>query len=264
MDDIEYARPRFFRAIRENANLTVRTPEGLFDDLLEKKTYDLLGLEEILAHSVDAIVIFPESPGSFAELGAFSGNKSLKHKTICILESKYKSDLSFVNVGPVKILKNVKSSRVIHLKYKLLSDRASANALATKIITQIRRIKKEHPREDSGLFLLEDLITYALFCLESASPSEIKKLFNAKHIGVEPDKLEHIYGICLNTLLTANKIEKNEHGLLRLSKRAAQEILTRSSKERLQMLRGIRIEAMNSSLRRHAETKWSRMQKLLL
>lgn len=263
MDDLTFARPRFFRSVKDEGNLTIRMPEGLFDDLLEKKTYDLLGLEEILANSVDAIVIFPESPGSFAELGAFSGNQHLRHKTICVCEEDYKKALSFINVGPIKILRNVKPSRVIYFKYKSLSDKTATRALAGKIATQVRSIKKENPRDETGLFLLEDLIIYALFCMQAASRKEIKQLYTATQIGVTDEKLDGIYELCLNTLRTGNKIERDKDDVFQLSERAVREILARSSRDRLAMLRNVRVEVMNSRLRRHSETKSARMEALL-
>jgi hypothetical protein len=259
MDNLEAARPRFFRAVKDSKDLRIRMPEGIFDDLLEKKAYDLLELEEILAHSVDAIVIFPESPGSFAELGAFSGSTALQRKIICVCEESYKNALSFINVGPIKILRKVKKSRVIYCKYGSLGDKARATELASIIAVQVRAIKKEAPKADTGLFLLEDLITYALFCMQSVSRNDIKKLYTGKDIGVDDEKLDKIYEICLNTLLTANRIEKNEHGMYELSHREVRAILERSNKDRLEMLHKVRVETMNSSLRRHAEVKSNRM-----
>jgi hypothetical protein len=44
-------------------------PEGIFEDLLYgSNATDLLSLENLLADSVDAVVVIPESAGSFAEL----------------------------------------------------------------------------------------------------------------------------------------------------------------------------------------------------
>ncbi|XTZ61642.1 retron St85 family effector protein [Aeromonas salmonicida subsp. pectinolytica] len=60
-------------------------PEDIFDDLLAGQgKFSLLELENILADSVDSIVMFPESPGSFAEIGAFSNNKELANKIIVL------------------------------------------------------------------------------------------------------------------------------------------------------------------------------------
>lgn len=259
MDDLRLARPRFFRSIKDVPDLTVRMPEGLFDDLLEKKAYDLLGLEEMLAHSVDAIVIFPESPGSFAELGAFSGNEALRKKTICVCEAKYKNQLSFINVGPIKILKNVKRSRVMYCKYKDLSISSESQLVAARIATQVRSIKREYPAAESGLFLLEDLVKLALFCMDGASAEEIKQLYTAEDIGIDRSKLDKLYDICLHTLQTSHKIERNEVGRYFLNDRTVREITAKSNKDRLEMLRKIRVEVMNSSLRRQASVTASRM-----
>jgi hypothetical protein len=75
-------------------------PEDIFDELLYSlKTKDLLSLEALLAESVDAIVLIPESPGSFAELGAFANDELLRKKMICIVDKKFKKDRSFINQG---------------------------------------------------------------------------------------------------------------------------------------------------------------------
>jgi hypothetical protein len=73
-------------------------PEDLFDDLLAGQgQYSLLKLENILADSVDSIVLFPESPGSFAELGAFSNNEKLAPKMVVVSNKKNKTNKSFIN-----------------------------------------------------------------------------------------------------------------------------------------------------------------------
>ena len=73
-------------------------PEDLFDDLLSGQgQHSLLELENILARSVDSIVIIPESPGSFAELGAFSNNQTLAAKIVCIANKKFKKEIFLFN-----------------------------------------------------------------------------------------------------------------------------------------------------------------------
>lgn len=44
----------------------------------------LLSLEQQLAEAVDLIILIPESPGSFAELGAFSTRKELAEKMLVL------------------------------------------------------------------------------------------------------------------------------------------------------------------------------------
>ncbi len=53
-------------------------PEDIFDEFLTGPGREnLLKLENILVESVDAVLLIPESPGSIAELGAFTNNDIL-------------------------------------------------------------------------------------------------------------------------------------------------------------------------------------------
>ena len=71
-------------------------PEDLFEELLySSNSPDLLTLENLLADSVDAVIMIPESPGSYTELGAFASNSKLRNKLICVIDVKYKKVKKF-------------------------------------------------------------------------------------------------------------------------------------------------------------------------
>lgn len=61
-----------------------------------------LKMESDLAALSDLIVIILESPGTFAELGAFSHVDSLRRKLLPILDRKYRAANSFINTGPIQ------------------------------------------------------------------------------------------------------------------------------------------------------------------
>jgi hypothetical protein len=73
---------------------------------------DLLSLEEHLADLSDIIILFVESPGSFAELGAFARSDVLRPKTLAIIPSEYSRKPSFITEGPVLRLRNENSGLV--------------------------------------------------------------------------------------------------------------------------------------------------------
>jgi len=76
-------RHKMAKLLKDNKRYELLYPEDLFDDLMAGQgQQSLLVLENILADSVDSIVLFPESPGSFAELGAFANNERLANKLI--------------------------------------------------------------------------------------------------------------------------------------------------------------------------------------
>lgn len=61
-----------------------------------------LELEGELADLADAIVVIAESPGTFAELGAFAINDRLRQKLLPIADRDYKDYESFLKTGPIR------------------------------------------------------------------------------------------------------------------------------------------------------------------
>ena len=61
-----------------------------------------LKMESDLAALSDLIVIIVESPGTFAELGAFSHVETLRRKLLAIVDRQYRGAHSFINTGPLQ------------------------------------------------------------------------------------------------------------------------------------------------------------------
>jgi hypothetical protein len=61
-----------------------------------------LDIEERLAKLADVIIIIVESPGTFAELGAFAISPVLRPKLLPLLEVQHKGEESFIETGPVR------------------------------------------------------------------------------------------------------------------------------------------------------------------
>jgi hypothetical protein len=117
MNEHDSLRLKINNSIKPYHRIKIHLPEQIFKDILLDKNYDLLNLENLLAESVDAVVMCIESPGSIAELGAFANHKFLKEKLIVYMNDKYKKDRSFINLGPVKFLKKETKSKVIWFDY---------------------------------------------------------------------------------------------------------------------------------------------------
>lgn len=64
---------------------------------------DLARFESVIAGIADCVLIFPESPGSFAETGFFSGRPQIRVKTLVINPDNKQSD-SFLNLGPINTI----------------------------------------------------------------------------------------------------------------------------------------------------------------
>lgn len=114
---------------------TIYYPEDLFDDLLHgDDRYDLISLEDVLANSVDLIVLVVESAGAIAELGAFVSNDRLRRKLICVLDKRHERDRSFIRNGPIRLMRDKKEGGIIYHDFGDLSG----------IVARIRRMTGRH------------------------------------------------------------------------------------------------------------------------
>lgn len=157
-------------------------PEDIFEELLySSRTKDLLSLEGILANSVDAIVLIPESPGSFAELGAFSNDETLRKKLICVLDEKYKKDKSFINQGPLKLVKKSNSSNVLFINPVEVEN--GIDRLTSALRKMKRNSTKHH--EKISLLQLDNFLLPSIYLLE---PVTVTTLINIVASATEDEK----------------------------------------------------------------------------
>ena len=73
-------------------------PQGQYSDILQ--------LESDIAQISDLIILFSESYGSAAELGAFSVLAPIASNLLVVIDDKNYEDISFVRLGPIKALEN--------------------------------------------------------------------------------------------------------------------------------------------------------------
>lgn len=154
--DLRTSRSKMASIFHEYPRYEILYPEDLFDDLLAGQgQHSLLSLENILADSVDAIVLFPESPGSFAELGAFSNNPDLAKKMIVLANKKFKSHKSFINYGPNRLIRASKTGKIININYDDLDNVDEKHKIYRKVNDYITKIKRKHPVKQDVTNILE-------------------------------------------------------------------------------------------------------------
>jgi len=159
-------RYKIANALKQEFRYDIIYPEDIFDELLySSKTKDLLSLEGLLADSVDAIVLIPESPGSFAELGAFANDKNLRKKLICIVDKTYKKDKSFINQGPLKLIKKANRSGLIFIDINDIENEID------KLLSSLRKLKKVSVKRGDKISLLqlENFLLPSIYLLEPVS-----------------------------------------------------------------------------------------------
>jgi hypothetical protein len=67
---------------------------------------------------MDIVIIFPSSPGSFAELGMFCLPKVVAQKMCIVINARYKKKrASFLRLGPVKAAQQ-NNAQVVYVDYR--------------------------------------------------------------------------------------------------------------------------------------------------
>jgi hypothetical protein len=85
-------------------------------------------------------VLFVESPGSIAELGAFAASNELRPKTVAVLNKKHGSEKSFIADGPVRKIKGENENHVYYYNW----DPGQLNSVdTTREFTEIARVLTE-------------------------------------------------------------------------------------------------------------------------
>jgi hypothetical protein len=166
-------------------------PEDLFDELLFGPSHqDLISLENILADSVDAIVLIIESYGAVAELGAFSSNTKLRKKLVCVVDAKYKKKKSFINYGPLRLMKDKKEGFIVYGDYSDVSNmiepirKAISKASKTKTKSaKILNVIQAHHFILPCIYLLEPVQRDTLLKLVEYASGKNKKISAALTTG---------------------------------------------------------------------------------
>ena len=227
-------------------NYQLAYPEDLFEDLLEGQANNsLLKLEEQLAQAVDLIILIPESPGSFAELGAFSMRKELAQKMLVLRQSKYKSDKSFINHGPIRLIREYKG----HVQ-DIPNDFDIRNSFHVSSV--IKKIKKLIPsgrkkKNIDNILLFQHYILLFIYLFDGVEMHTIttllgiifeRKLKNDDYIASKA---------ALHSLIRTSMIEKTNNAYVIKSK-GFQNILDRYYA--INDINEIRIKIMNKQLTR--------------
>jgi hypothetical protein len=67
---------------------------------------DILSLESDIAQIADLVLLFSESYGSVAELGAFSVTEEIARRLLVFIDDKSYNEDSFIKLGPLRSLEN--------------------------------------------------------------------------------------------------------------------------------------------------------------
>jgi hypothetical protein len=88
---------------------------------------------------MDIVIIFPCSPGSFAELGMFCMARPVAEKMRIIINRKYKKNKGYVMLGPVKAATQ-NNARVVFVDYR---NRRNVWREVKDLVLEVKAAKRE-------------------------------------------------------------------------------------------------------------------------
>jgi hypothetical protein len=243
-------------ALKSKYRYSIFYPEDMFVELvLGHQRQDLLTLETLLARSVSAVTILLQSPGTFAELGAFSNHELLKNKLVVVVDPSYRRSQSFINTGPIRHLVKETSSRV------LFSEMIEPNldSLVKGIAEAARAIADAHPpeRDLSNPIMCYELYLALLYVLDPVPRGAFSSIALALYPGNAAQiAAETILNGLVNrgdALLVSQYLTISGKGIERLQTSAGSDRRLDTLKD---MLSELRISALNGMLRRRYKSFW--------
>ncbi|HHT9113633.1 MAG: hypothetical protein HZA47_10055 [Planctomycetes bacterium] len=198
-DKIRYKIDKVLRNWWYSIQYDIIYPEDIFEELLySSQTKDLLSLENLLAESTDAVVLIPESPGSFTELGAFANDEKVRNKLICIIDEKYKKNKSFINQGPLKLVKKANKHALIFINPNEIDKEVD------KLNTSLKKMKKSSSKRKDKITLLQihNFLLPSIFLLEPVSK---RTLINLVGNATEEDEVNSFQTTTAALTILTNK-----------------------------------------------------------
>lgn len=168
----------------------------------DTEPFDIADFETMVAELSIAIVLFPEAPGSFAELGYFSGQEPLARKTVLALDSAHQRSGSFISLGPAtKISKLSVFGYPIQMNYEhpdftLVSTRISEHVKITKRKRKFSPGKFDDLTSFELFALVHRLVNLLVVATGEDIESLLRSMFSSK---VKPSRIKKIISILIGS-----------------------------------------------------------------
>lgn len=152
---------------------------------------DLLTFERDACHLARAIILFPESPGSLAELGALAVDNSIVERLLVVVQSEYleaDNRESFLNLGPLRRAEDLDHRCVIGVKSAKVLPVEDFEAVMEFIDARLPRMRSTEKLRievpTHKLLLIADLVDLLLI----SRPTELQAAL--LHFGMSITQLE--------------------------------------------------------------------------
>lgn len=238
-------------------------PEDMFIELiLGHQKQDLLTLENLLADSVNAVVILLQSPGTFTELGAFTNYEKLRDKLIVIIDPRFARTRSFINFGPIRYLKTKTKSKVLSVPmdssnlYKLVKQIADAARDVAAYSSPVRDLSNPifaYRFCLALIYIFEPIPKDAIFIISRTLATNRKKIVVTSAETV------------INSLINERRVSLSSGNLSTTSKGIDYLIYSDNTRKRARILSAflteLRLEALNLTHRKNYRKIWGEAER---
>jgi len=156
--------------------------------------------EKLIAGVSDCVLIFPESVGSYAEIGLFSATAAIKKKILIANEDTYHNRDSFLNLGPIS---HINSSSLLRPAIPIRLDHIEEGFAAVR--ERLSRLKRRTNRRQfryrayKQLSVEDKLVAvYAtIIFLRAVTLAGLTQSLRTTFETVSPRELQHLLSILL-------------------------------------------------------------------
>ena len=205
--DEDKMRPRFRAFAKERLpQWHIFIAERTWADLLSRdgaEHHNLGVIEDLIGQIADAIVLFPESPGSFAELGYFAKVQKLARKVLVVTDYAYQGEDSFIGLVPIPLIDSKSIYRPsIPLIYREETD---FSLIGQRLANRTKRRRQSFKRESRALdereylFVVLELIRIFRVITVDGIEYVIKSIFGHARIKT----IKHVVAILVGTGLVS-------------------------------------------------------------
>ncbi len=205
-------RLQFLSHIRKDACpiLPVLAEKAFPHQLVER---NLQSFEEFLASAANCVLIFVESPGSYAETGLFAALPSIIEKTFVVnTRGDHSRETSFLTLGPIKLIRK-KSwfDEVLYLERDAVTF-AEAQQIVEIILRTLPRYENAlvfHPERkfsDLDLRLQLACVQMTVALLRAATAQRVTSILREHFADVDAERIERF----LSLLKSIDAIERSD------------------------------------------------------
>lgn len=194
-------RLQFLNHIRPDtcAILPVLAEKAFPHQLVER---NLQSFEEFLASAADGVLIFVESPGSFAETGLFAALPSVTEKTFVVnTRGDDRRETSFLNLGPIKLIRK-KSwfDEVLYLERNEVTTEDAHRIVGTilRILPKYENALVFHPERkfpDMDLRLQIACVQMTVTLLRAATAGRVTSVLREHFRAVDAERIERFLSL---------------------------------------------------------------------